>query len=303
MNWFLIALVTPFLDGALSHIDKHLLSKYFKSKGAGALLIFSSLIGMFVFPVIYLFQPNVINIEYKQAILLIVNGFLGALLFLPYFYALEKDEASIVLPLYQTEPIFGYILAYFVLGETLTITQISASLLIIIGAVFLALDLSEKKPKFKKDIFWLITASSFLYAFTRLIFKFVAIKGSFWTTIFWQYVGLGIAGVLIYMLVTPYRKQFLTVLKINKLPVLGLNMLSEIIHVGSTFALHFATLLAPLALVQVVVGFQPFFVFVFGVLITLFLPKFGTESMIRKHLIQKIIAIAIMFAGTILLKR
>jgi uncharacterized membrane protein len=299
MNWFFIALIPPLLDGFLVHIDKHLLSRYFKGQGAGALLIFSSLIGVFIFPIIFFLNPHVISIDLQNAMLLIVNGFLGALLFLPYFHALEKDEASIVVPLFQTIPIFSYVLAFFVLGEVLSTVQVLASMLILSGAVLLSLDLSHNKPKIKKDVFFLMMISSFLYALTSLIFKFVAVKGDFWTTVFWQYVGLGVAGVLIYFFVATYRKQFLTVLKINKRPVLSLNILNEIIHVFSTLALHFATLLAPLALVWVVVGFQPFFVFIFGVLITLFFPKFGMESLVKKHLLQKIIAISIMFIGAV----
>jgi hypothetical protein len=44
-------------------------------------------------------------------------------------------------------------------------------------------------------------------------------------------------------------------------------------------------------------GFQPFFVFLFGVLITIFLPHIGTESLLKKDIIQKIIAISVMFLG------
>lgn len=65
--------------------------------------------------------------------------------------------------------------------------------------------------------------------------------------------------------------------------------------------MNFATLLAPLALVWVVNGFQPFFVLLYGVIITLFFPKFGTESLLKKHLVQKVVAILIMFVGVLLL--
>lgn len=298
MNWFFIALIPPLLNAISNHADKYLISKYFKGGGNGALLIFSSIIGIPVFFVIWAFNPAVANIGLGNAILLVINGFLSALILLPYFHAIEKDEASVVVPLFQTIPIFSYVLAYFFLGETLSMIQIGASLLVLLGAIFLSLDLSEKKPKLKQDVFWLMLLSSFLYALTSLIFKFVAIKEDYWITLFWEYVGLAIVGVLLYFFVLPYRKQFLSVIKVNKFPVLGLNIANEIIYVLSIFAYRFASLLAPLALVSVVSGFQPFFVFALGVFLTIFFPKVGTESLIKKHLIQKIAAISVMFIGT-----
>jgi uncharacterized membrane protein len=301
MNWFLIALIPPFLYSVSNHVDKFLISKYFKGGGNGAVLIFSSLIGVLVFPAIYLFNPAVFSINFKNALLLIVNGFLSALILLPYLHALEKDEASVVVPLFQTIPVFSYILAYFVLGETLTLLQILASLLVLLGAIFLSLDISDKKAKFKGEVFWLMLSASFLYALTSLIFKFIAIKGDYWTTLFWEYVGLGIVGILLFSFIRPYRKQFLSAVKINKIPILGLNMFNEVIYVLAILALRFASLLAPLALVWVVNGFQPFFVFIFGIILTIFFPRFGTESIVKRHLFQKITAIIIMFIGTLLL--
>jgi uncharacterized membrane protein len=303
MNWFTIALIAPALWSVTNHIDKYLVSKYFKGGGTGSLIIFSSLIGLFVFPVIYIFHPNVTNIETKYALLIGANGFLYVLGLLPYIYALQKDEASIVVPLFQTIPVFSYILAFIVLGETLTTMQIFASLLVILGAIALSLDLIAKRPKFKKEVFGLMFLASFLVALNGLIFKFVAIQADFWATSFWEYVGFTVLAILLLLFIPSYRKQFVSVIKANKVPVLGLNGLNEVINIVAKLSMNFATLLAPLALVWVVNGFQPFFVFLYGLILTLFFPHFGTENLARKHIIQKIVAILIMFTGTLLLNR
>ena len=64
---------------------------------------------------------------------------------------------------------------------------------------------------------------------------------------------------------------------------------------------QYASLLAPLALVWAVNGFQPVFVLVYGLLITRFFPQVGEENLERKQLMQKAVAILIIFAGTYLL--
>ena len=156
MNWFLIALIPPALWSATNHLDKYLISKYFKGSGVGALMVFSSLIGVFLLPIIIILHPEVLSIS-LNSILIAINGFLYILAVLPYFYALQKDEASICVPLFQLIPVFSYVLAYFILGETLTNNQILGGLLVVAGAIGISLDLSNKKKiKFKKEVFWLM---------------------------------------------------------------------------------------------------------------------------------------------------
>lgn len=301
MSWFWIALTAPALWSVTNHIDKLLISRYFKGGGVGSLIIFSSLIGFFVFPFIYIFNPSVFEVTLNQKILLIFNGFLYVLAMLPYIYALEKDEASIVVPLFQTIPVFSYFLGLIFLDEFLTLMQIAAGLLIITGAIFLSLDLSDKKFKLKTDVFILMLLASFLISLNSFVFKYVAIDTDFWTTSFWEYVGFAVFAVLLLIFVKSYRNEFNRVVQANKVPVVGLNGFNEIINIVAKLAMNFATLLAPLALVWVVNGFQPFFVFLYGVVLTLFFPKLGTENLAKKHVLHKMSAIVIMFVGTYIL--
>jgi uncharacterized membrane protein len=99
MNWFLIALLPPALWSVTNHFDKYLLSRYFKGGGVGALMVFSSIIGVFLLPIIAFLHPEVLQFNLIN-ILIAINGFLYTLSVLPYFYALQKDEASICVPLF-----------------------------------------------------------------------------------------------------------------------------------------------------------------------------------------------------------
>lgn len=301
MSWFFIALFAPALWSITNHIDKYLLGRYFKHKGAGALIIFSSLIGFFVLPLILLFQPNVLGIQPLYALLIMGSSVVSLMGILAYLYALGKDEASIVVPLFQTIPIFAYILGFVFLGETLTLQQIIAALLIVAGAIIISLNLDQKKTRLKMPVFLFMLAASFLIALSSLMFKFVAIQSDFWTTSFWAYVGSALMGVFFLMFVKQYREQFFSVLRNNKIPAIGLNGLNEIVDVAASLSLRYATLLAPLAMVWTINGFQPFFVLLYGVILTLFFPQLGKESLLKKHLVQKLIAIGIMFVGVYLL--
>ena len=301
MNWFLLALIAPAIFSISGHIDKYLLSKYFKNVGAGTLIIFSSLIGLFVLPVILVIEPDVFSINIGNAALIIFNGVLYLIGLMPYLYALAKDEASTVLPIFQTIPVFSYVLAFLVLGEQLTVIQIAASLLMILGAVIISLDLLAAKLRFKWSVFWLMLLASFIFAINTLIFKFVAIKESFWVTSFWEYIGFVLFAIFLFIFATSYRKEFVAIMRQHNISILSINAFNEIINIIGKAVFNFATLLAPLALVSAVNGFQQAFIFIYGIILTLFFPSLGRESLIKKHLAQKLIAISIMLAGTYLL--
>lgn len=143
--------------------------------------------------------------------------------------------------------------------------------------------------------------SSFLIAVCGLVFKIVALETTFWISTFWDYVGGILIGLFFMICIGRYRTEFFRVLKASKATAFGLNALNEIINVVGVLSFRSAMMLAPIALVWTVNGFQPLFVFLFGVLLTVFFPKIGKESLLRKHLIQKIVTIAIMFVGTYLL--
>ena len=303
MNWFLIALLPPTLWSVTNHIDKYLLAKYFKGGGVGALMVFSSIIGVFLLPIIIFLHPEVLRFD-SNSLLIALNGFLYILAVLPYFYALQKDEASITVPIFQLIPVFSYVLAYLVLGETLTKFQMLGGTFIVAGAIGISLDLSEnKKVKFKKEVFWLMFLSSLIFALNFLFFKYFTIQSDFWFTSFWEYIGFAIFATLFMIFIKPYREQFLTVLKTNRVAVLGINGVNEVVNIIAKISFNFASLLTPVTMVWIVNGLQPFFVFLYGVLLTLLFPHISQEDISRKSLYQKILAILVMFIGTYLINK
>src|SRR3989344_4713959 len=291
MNWFWIALIGPVLYSIANHTDKFLISKYLKGGQVGAIIIFSSLFSIAALPFVISIHPDIFNIGLWQGIALAINGTLVVVILLLYFYALYRDEASYVVPFYQTIPIFGFILGYFILGETITFLQGGASIIIIVGALILSFDIGLNKIRFKKEVVILMLTASFLYAVNGVIFKLIALDGGFWPSLFWGLVGKIIMGIMFLLFVPVYRNQFLAMIRENKVAVLGLTSLSETLFIFGEAVTQYATLLAPVVLVLLVNSFQPLFVFILGILITLFLPQINQESLDYRQVIQKIIGI------------
>jgi uncharacterized membrane protein len=302
-NWFLIALIAPLLWSIVNHIDKYMLSKYLKDRGVGALLIFSALASVITLPfILYFYHVEIFSVSTQDLWLLILVGFLSVGAFFFYLKGMDEEEASIVIPLFQLVPVFGYFLSYAILGESLNTSQILSSLLIIFGIIVLAIEIDiDNKVTLRGRVLGLVTISSFFFALHDTLFKKVAITESFWPSVFWQYVSLTVFGVLILIFVKSYRNDFLSMLKNSGTRVLSLNVLSEVLYIIGNMANNFATLLAPVALVLVVSSYQPLFVFIGGIILTIFLPHIAMEKISTKHLFHKIVSILIIFIGSYLL--
>lgn len=301
MTWFFIALVGPVLYAIVNHLDKFLISRYLKDGSTGALVIFSALFCVFALPIVLVIHPQVLSVEFTQATVLMLNGMLVILALLCYFYALGRDEASYVVPFHQTIPIFAFLLGYIVLGETVSHTQLLAALIVIIGATILSFEVTMQDIRFKKTVVTLMLLSSLLYAINGVVFKLVALTGGYWEALFWGLAGEVVIGIAFFVCIPSYSAQFIKLLKNNRAAVITLSSIGEVLYIIAEAAVAFALILAPVALVLLVNAFQPFFVITFGILLTLFLPKFSQESLHHMHLTQKISGVIFMMVGVYLL--
>ena len=298
MSWLFIALINPVAHALVNHFDKYLLSRYVKESSVGALILFSSLFGFVALPIIFLINQQVLQaVSVSQAIILMANGALLMVAVLLYLYALESHEASYVVPLFQLIPVIGFFAGFLILGEIPAQNQIVAGLLIVLGGTILALEIVDKRPRLKVRLLGLMLGSSTIYAVNTVIFKYIAVEQGFLESLFWDMAGKAAFGIILFIVVKKFRNDFIFLLRKHHVFVLGLNVINEVVGMVGEVALVFAALYAPVAIVQSVGGLQPLFVFIFGVVLTLLLPKIGTESLLRSHILQKIIGIGVIMIG------
>jgi uncharacterized membrane protein len=303
MSWFFIALWAPFLLACANHNDKFLLSRYLKEKSIGSIVIFSSLFSGVAIPIVLYIQPNVYDVSLVQGSALVTTGMLSVFATVCYLYALNIDEASYVTPFNQTVPIFAYFLGYFIMGETITLTQGLGSLVIIAGALALSFEFGRRGIQFKRTVAALMLAASFLSAINGVIFKLIAVDKGFLVSLSWGFVGQVMAGLAFLICVPSYRRDFLDLFKQQKVAVVGLIALSETLLSISEAVTLYATLLAPVALVLLVNSFQSLFVFTLGIMLTLFFPWVAKESLGRMKMLQKGVGIGLMLVGGFVVSR
>lgn len=141
---------------------------------------------------------------------------------------------------------------------------------------------------------------TFVLALSSVLFKLFALRDAFWVTTFWIYVGEGLFGFGI-MLIPRYRQQFVALFRSHPKAVVALNGANELINLGGSLGVRFALMLAPVALVSAVSSTSTLFVFVFGILLTVFFPGLGREDLAWRALVQKSMGAALVSAGVWLL--
>lgn len=302
MTWFFLALVGPFLYALTNHIDKILLEKYFKESGVGTLILFSSLLSALALPFLYLADPTVLHVSDFNKLVLATVGVLNILVLWFYLLALKDEEASVAIVFYQLVPVFGLVLGYFILGETLTRTQLAAMVTILVGTGIISFEIDgENNFRLRGKTIAFMVAASFFWALGSVIFKAVALDENVLRSLFWEHLMLTLIGICIFILARGYRAHFMVAIRTNSRAIISLNFANEILFMLGNFAFAFAYMLAPIALVLLAESFQPIFVLAIGILLTVFFPHISKEKIHAGHLWQRIIAIGVTGGGTYLL--
>jgi drug/metabolite transporter (DMT)-like permease len=284
------------------HLDKYLVERFFKESNVAVLLVFTALVGVLLLPFIWYYEPNVTSPSAGSIALIILAGIFYMTAMLLYLQALQSEEASVVAPFFQAGPLFGYVLAYFVLGETLSPRQMAGGALIIVGALIVSIRFGQSMKMFKARLALLMLACGFIMALSGLIFKVFAIRVEFWTTTFWMFVGEGLFGVALLM-IPSHRRQFIALVRANTAALLSINASNELINLGGGLGNRYALLFAPLSIVQAIGSTTTLFVFAFGVVLSVFFPGFGRENLSGRELAQKGMAAIIVAIGVALVTR
>lgn len=301
MHWFFIALGAPFLWAFVNIADHYLISKYSQSekeRSSGGLVIFSSLIGLLGAFLIWVFVSGVSDIPLWDKIFLLLAGALTVVWIILYLFTLEIEDVSAVVPWFLSVPVFGYILGYIFLGETLTTYQILGSVIIFFGLILISINFHEEKRSLKKKPLLYMVVACLIIAISGIIFKYVTVGNNFWISSFWEYLGLGITGLLIFLFIPKHRAEFMHMNKVGGHKIIFVNIISEIMSIFGNLLTNFALLLAPVTMVFLVSSFQPAIVLILTVLGTKFFPHIIKENISRKVLVTKIIAITLIVLGS-----
>ena len=296
------AIFASLLWGIRNHIDKFLVSGIDESGNSiKTLLVFSTLIAGIVISPIWLIVSNFsIEINNYSLICILVSSVAYILATFLYFKALEKNDASIVVAMFQLIPVFSYFLAWLLFRERLTTNQIIGSIVIILSAVLISLDFEDNKIKGKWIALITMIISSFLYSVYFALFDLGMRNSDFNSCAFWLQIGFLIQGLFL-ICIKSFRTTFIKAIKNNGKKFFSINIANETLNLIANLLVNFANVTLPLAIANVLIGFQGAFVFILGLLGVKLLPKYFKEDLRKNVVLQKVGCIALSIIGLIIM--
>jgi drug/metabolite transporter (DMT)-like permease len=292
MEWFIFALLAPILWSGCNVIDKFLLEKHIKDP-----ISYEFLISLFntISIVIILFLYQMSN-NFYGFVLGIIIGIIDVIAVIFYNKSMIDEEASRVVPLVYTDSIFVAILAYIFLGEVFNLPKYLGIILIVAGGMLISFKKTDKKWHFSAAIKFILIAG-FLWGMASVISKYTLNFIDYFSLTTWQLIGYQIT-VPFFLLAGRVRKNFLRdVKKVNK-RVFSLMVINTLIYLVAILLFYFAASISSISLVFAIASTQPFFIFIYTLIITKIASGIIKENIDKSTVLLKIIAICLIFLGT-----
>lgn len=287
------ALLSPAFFGITNFIDKFLLEKHEISP-----IVLTVYGGVFAFVVslLILILTGLYPIDTKSLLIIVVSGILTTLYLPPYLKALTLDETSRVVPLYQFYPIFVLLFGFFLFQEVFTVKQYSGSFLIILGGVFLSAERIEGKLFRLRPAFWYMMLSCVIFSIAQVMYKFGLMNVPFINTLPYEGFGIAIGAILILFYKQNFHEFKRESIRFSKNVYVAMGI-NESFYLLARYTGYFAISMISVGLVSVLSGFQPLFVLIYGIILSLWFPHVIKEVISKEAVGLKVSAIALMILG------
>ncbi len=292
-NWFVFALLSGLLMAVVNILDKFVLDKWARHPMVPVLLL-----GLFnLAPALgLLLVRGWPALSLKQTLLILAAG--GALLLMTLFYfsAAAREEISRVVPLMFFSPLFVALMAWSLLGETFAPRQYAGVAALIAGAVLVSsrLPLNLRLGR----AFWLMLLAALSISVYLVLIKYLLRSFDYWTVFGWTRFS---STLLMLPLFVVYFPELRDTLRDYGAKVVGVMALDQSIALAANLFVTIAAAAGPITLVNALISTQPFFVLLFALVLSRFVPQLFKEETRRATVVQKLVALALMFAGVLLI--
>ncbi|MGD2066227.1 MAG: EamA family transporter [Candidatus Bathyarchaeota archaeon] len=292
MEWLVFALMCPAFWGLNNVLYKFLMTKKFR--GYFPMLSFMGLADAILVAVVGLIYPATFMFPYSFFAMAV--GLLPLLAFWFYSKALMLEEISRITPLFQFTPIFVALLSVVFLSEILTAQRYLGVAIIILASLLISYRNSKSGKSISAALKFMVPFT-FILAVHSILEKFLLAHMDFWSVFFWNIVG-AFCGVLFLMIFSRHRREFTETLHTAGKRGFTVMLLSEGVYFLGSMSWLIAASMSYVSLVSAFASLQHFFVFIYVLLSSLFLPQHLKEDLNKNVIVLKASAIALMIAGT-----
>ncbi len=291
MEWYIFALLAPAFWALNNVFVKFLITNKFKSYFP---LIFTIISCDVFFAVGVLVFGNV-TFFYPYSLLALAAGLIPLSAFWFYSKALITEEVSRIVILFQLIPVFVVLFSFTFLNEILGIQRYFGISLIVFASIVISYKKTGKKP-FSGALKFMIPFGILIAAYT-IADKTLLNYLEYWTVFFWNILGTFV-GVLFMLALPKLRSEITKTISAVGRKAVFTTFVGEGLYVIGTICSLIALSLTDASLASSLFGLQPFYVFFYTIVLSLFLPRILNEEINRKTMLLKISAVALVFIGT-----
>lgn len=310
MNYLVIAIFAYFVVAVEIILDKFLLT----SKKISHPVIYAFYSGVLTAFVFFMIPFGFHWIGFQQAVISIATGVIFVYGILALFFAINKSEASRVMPVVgATIPVMTFFLSVLFSIEKLASIQIAGVAALIIGGLLISFELplksnrlaSRQAGKFFQGFYYAILAG-ILLAIEAVLFKYLGERDGFVNVFIWTRWGV-VLGALSLLLFSNWRGVILNSFKGTKkssnenYKTGGLFVFNKVLGgVGSVLTKKAITM-GSATIVNALVSVEYVFILLIGLLLSFEFPAIFQEKKAIKSVAQKIISIIIISIGVALI--
>lgn len=288
-----IAFLAPILHGFGNILDSNFVNKYFRNPWS--LVFFSSIFSLIFLPIVWIIQhPSMLSAKVFPFIVLI--ALIEVIYLYPYYKALQHADTSIVTALFSISKVLVPILAFFVVGERLSIWQYIGFILIISSSI--ALSWKGGPVIFNKSLWYMILVSGLL-AIEAVIYKYVFETVNWSTGFTWVNIVSFILAFGI-LLIPKQRKNIIKDFSVLKRKF-RLFFTSELLGFLGTAASALAISILPVTVVKGINASQSFITLIYAIILAKAIPEIFKEAIDLQSIIKKIFCFILVIIGIILI--
>ena len=294
-NWIYFVLTANLIWSFTSLIDKIVISKG-HIKNPLVYILTNGLMNV----LLILFLPFVSfkSLNFMDFLIALFSGaaFVAALAF--YYKAVEHDEISKVIILFQLGPIFVLALSYIFLGEILTKNNFIGFLLLLTAGLLVSYKRIKNSFKLSKA-FSLMLISTFFSAIALVTSKHIFNVTSFWSAFLWlrlvEFIAVGV------LLVPSIRKEAVDTYK-SMTPKIKILIIFKMVINFSAFVFSGYAINNGLISLVTALGSSalPLFVFFLAMITSIYFPNIVKEEIDKKTILTKVLAIILIIIGIVL---
>ena len=261
--WLTYTIIHCFTMALVNYIDEYLTHNNKVTTDAsthtqiGGLILISTLLSIVTISSLFLYLDDV-SIDRGALYLALASAVPMVIVWTSYFYLFLKYPAHQVVPLFGLASLWLLLIEVF-FGAVVSITALLGIAILIYGAYLL--DSGTIKWQIPTKLLLLMLPVSLMWATVLFLVRTAAETADVLTIYFYQYLGIGIIGILLTLLVVPYRRGLVYRVKLQGKNFLGFSLANETISQISFLFIMLAVAIAPLgAYVTALGGIQSIFV-------------------------------------------